>query len=217
MNRLVFIIATVILKPLTLHAGITVNATTGIVESFTTTTTTPDLPAGTTFYFYEGSYNTVNAGPGVYHHTDTGLYTWPNSTALEYGNELRDMLITYENNNGYVSYDYMYYFWTEPGTNNGDTQYVYNVLGFNGSRPWTSQSIPDNDFYDDARDKDATTITPYNSPTYKLVYYSLVAPISGSSDATPTVPEPSTAIAMGLLGVVGFAGNRRRRRQVSAA
>ena len=32
-----------------------------------------------------------------------------------------------------------------------------------------------------------------------------------------TVPEPSTAIAMGLLGVLGFAGNRRRRRQVSAA
>jgi len=29
----------------------------------------------------------------------------------------------------------------------------------------------------------------------------------------PNVPEPSTAIAMGLLGVVGFAGNRRRRRQ----
>ena len=28
-----------------------------------------------------------------------------------------------------------------------------------------------------------------------------------------TVPEPSTAIAMGLLGVLGFAGNRRRRRQ----
>ena len=27
------------------------------------------------------------------------------------------------------------------------------------------------------------------------------------------VPEPSTAIAMGLLGVLGFAGNRRRRRQ----
>ena len=28
-----------------------------------------------------------------------------------------------------------------------------------------------------------------------------------------TVPEPSTAIAMGLLGVLGFSGNRRRRRQ----
>ena len=34
-------------------------------------------------------------------------------------------------------------------------------------------------------------------------------------DAT-AVPEPSTA-AIGLLGIVGFAGSRRRRRQVSAA
>jgi hypothetical protein len=32
---------------------------------------------------------------------------------------------------------------------------------------------------------------------------------------TSTVPEPSTAIAMGLLGVVGFAGNRRRRRSAT--
>ena len=35
---------------------------------------------------------------------------------------------------------------------------------------------------------------------------------SGSS-SSGAVPEPSTAIAMGLLGIVGFAGNRRRRRQ----
>ena len=32
-----------------------------------------------------------------------------------------------------------------------------------------------------------------------------------------TVPEPSTAIAMGLLGVLGFAGNRRRRLGVANA
>ena len=32
-----------------------------------------------------------------------------------------------------------------------------------------------------------------------------------------TVPEPSTAIAMGLLGVLGFAGNRRRRPGVANA
>ena len=35
--------------------------------------------------------------------------------------------------------------------------------------------------------------------------------------AAAAVPEPSTAIAMGLLGVVGFAGNRRRRRGVLIA
>ena len=34
---------------------------------------------------------------------------------------------------------------------------------------------------------------------------------SGSS-SSGAVPEPSTAITMGLLGIVGFAGNRRRRR-----
>ncbi len=35
--------------------------------------------------------------------------------------------------------------------------------------------------------------------------------------ASAAVPEPSTAIVMGLLGIVGFAGNRRRRRQESVA
>lgn len=30
---------------------------------------------------------------------------------------------------------------------------------------------------------------------------------------TTAVPEPSTTIALGLLGVLGFAGNRKRRRQ----
>ena len=55
-------------------------------------------------------------------------------------------------------------------------------------------------------DKNATG----EGPGHSYYFASLTAP-------TSTVPEPSTAIAMGLLGVVGFAGNRRRRRQVSAA
>lgn len=38
-----------------------------------------------------------------------------------------------------------------------------------------------------------------------------------SSSTSSAVPEPSTALVMGLLGIVGFAGNRRRRRQVSVA
>ncbi|OUT63364.1 MAG: hypothetical protein CBB71_00490 [Rhodopirellula sp. TMED11] len=38
-----------------------------------------------------------------------------------------------------------------------------------------------------------------------------------SLSTSSAVPEPSTAITIGLLGVLGFAGNRRRRGQVSAA
>ena len=41
----------------------------------------------------------------------------------------------------------------------------------------------------------------------RTLYYASTTAPSGN------VPEPSTAIAMGLLGVLGFAGNRRRRRQ----
>jgi len=44
-----------------------------------------------------------------------------------------------------------------------------------------------------------------------VVYYATL------DTSVSTVPEPSTAIAMGLLGIVGFAGNRRRRRQESVA
>jgi hypothetical protein len=38
---------------------------------------------------------------------------------------------------------------------------------------------------------------------------------STTAPQTGSVPEPSTAIAMGLLGIVGFAGNRRRRRSAT--
>ena len=41
--------------------------------------------------------------------------------------------------------------------------------------------------------------------------------LRASLTLTQAVPEPSTASAMGLLGIVGFAGNRRRRRQESVA
>ncbi len=39
----------------------------------------------------------------------------------------------------------------------------------------------------------------------------------GSGGGSGAVPEPSTAVVMGLLAIVGFAGNRRRRRQGSVA
>ncbi len=46
----------------------------------------------------------------------------------------------------------------------------------------------------------------------RLVIYASTEASTGG-----TVPEPSTAITMGLLSLVGFVGNRRRCRQGSAA
>ena len=58
-----------------------------------------------------------------------------------------------------------------------------------------------------------TVINPdATAPFTGFLYYYAILDTGGSS-----VPEPSTAIAMGLLGIVGFAGNRRRRRQESVA
>ena len=73
---------------------------------------------------------------------------------------------------------------------------------------------------------DAYTVTLYNVWTFNYGYIDADQPTNSSgtyywasttAPHTGTVPEPSTAIAMCFLGVVGFAGNRRRRRQVSAA
>jgi len=70
-----------------------------------------------------------------------------------------------------------------------------------GSATWTNNS-----FATMGLNPGSYTWTMTNSDT-------IVINISSSSN----VPEPSTAIAMGLLGIVGFAGNRRRRRQESVA
>lgn len=48
-----------------------------------------------------------------------------------------------------------------------------------------------------------------HDPPIDLLYASL--------DTGGNVPEPSTAVAMGLLSILSFAGNRRRRRQESVA
>ena len=60
-------------------------------------------------------------------------------------------------------------------------------------------------------DEDGYWLDPVDEPGLNIngveftFYYASLAPLP--------VPEPSTAIAMGLLSVLGFAGNRRRRRQ----
>ena len=57
-----------------------------------------------------------------------------------------------------------------------------------------------------------------NGPSSGKIYAFADNSLTFATDGTyigdwAKVPEPSTAIAMGVLGVLGFAGNRRRRRQ----
>ena len=52
--------------------------------------------------------------------------------------------------------------------------------------------------------------------THQGFYYDDIS-YSSAATSAGAVPEPSTAIVMGLLGIVGLAGNRRRRRQESVA
>ena len=77
---------------------------------------------------------------------------------------------------------------------------VLAYMAWNGGSGWTGGVNYSNVFNLDQ--------TSHNG---RIIYYAIID--TGDS----TVPEPSTAIAMGLLGIVGFAGNRRRRRQESVA
>ena len=64
-----------------------------------------------------------------------------------------------------------------------------------------------------AAQTNTTSTTQPIQGTDRVIYWA----IPGTPGTQSNVPEPSTAIAMGLLGIVGFAGNRRRRRRGSVA
>ena len=90
--------------------------------------------------------------------------------------------------------------------NNYDPNYVFPIFA-NGSSVDTyvvySIILPPAQWLKTSRNLDRSATNGIDG----LIYYATTTAPSGA------VPEPSTAIAMGLLGIVGFAGNRRRRRQ----
>ncbi len=67
-------------------------------------------------------------------------------------------------------------------------------------------------YWDSSGSGGAVSFNSGSTFSEQMVYSPNAFPVSYSA-----VPEPSTVIAMGLLGIVGFAGNRRRRRQESVA
>ena len=162
-----------------------------IVDSNGIVTEFTETTNSNTFTFYEGSYYT----------TQSTSQTTLNLTASEryyYGTNLGAALNSYT------------------GTTTLDTSVSYAV-----AESFASQQVTLYHTFYSAQSSSWGTIsaqTNWQNATSNagqpFYFASLTAPTGGS---TGSVPEPTTAIAMGLLGIVGFAGNRRRRRQVSAA
>ena len=155
------------------------------------TTFTPNT--GPNLYFYQGSYNDNSSL--VY---DTA----GNQSTL--ANEFGNNIATYNTSTPNQTVTYVFADLSVAPSSDPDKINVTHI--FYGSFGWSNTN--NSNFYPQKTD---TTADPGFTNTSKLIYWaSTTAPASN-------VPEPSTAIAMGLLGVVGFAGNRRRRGQVSAA
>ena len=187
MKRFIFTIVAVLCTVCT-QAKAGIVVENGIVISYTN--------SGTTYYFHTGS---------ISDHTD--LYEAPDSTtanAITF--DLRDAL---NSSTTTLSTAVEYAFRTPINDyilfENGSTTSIksYHLVTYDPTYPVGG---PQWDAYGEQK-PDASTSTRGNA----FYWATLTAP------PTSDVPEPSTAIAMGLLGVVGFAGNRRRRRQVSAA
>ena len=142
--------------------------------------------AGGTYYFYEGSYNDNS--------TIIKQFSWGSMESIlsEFNTDLMSTTNVPTGNPMYAfdkgeSAQYPDRFFGSVFGN-----FIFPV--YTWSRDLTEETHPT-----------ATTYS-YAGTTRPLYWASTTAPSSGA------VPEPSTAIAMGLLGIVGFAGNRRRRR-----
>jgi len=145
---------------------------------------------GNTYYFHQGSYNDVSNVVKTF--TDDNAVKFALDGLTEPGGILPRLDSTASAN----TTDYIYFF--AIGQPNASTISTYYIL--NPGSTWVQGST----------NAWIRTDTTYSFNGTKTIYWASL------SDPNSSVPEPSTAIAMGLLGVVGFAG-RRRRRQVSAA
>lgn len=169
-------------------AGIQVDATTGVITQWTTTTSYDNT---TTYYFSIGSYDSSNPQPTLIDENIAEVLS-------------RDLAADI---NAYTpsptpSTQYMYLFAWDVQSDTGDP--LVDTFGTYYAGVF-SQWVTDG------------SVPPLPLTTESLNGYTFVWATTTPPSTAGNVPEPSTAIAMGLLGVVGFAGNRRRRRQVSAA
>ena len=166
-----------------LFAGVVLDSN-GIVTKWTT-----ENGSNTDYYFYEGSYNDVASVATVF---------TPTNNAANIGGDLTNLASALQSN-GASNDGVIYVFAYDDGAHDPGDIGGYAVVKWAVINSWTTNDTND-------RNRTATTIDAFGFGAATIYWASTTAPSNG------TVPEPSTAIAMGLLGVVGFAGNRRRRR-----
>ena len=180
----------ILLFSLLTASTLTTPATAGIVVDVDGDIVWHNSADDTAYYFYRGSYNSASIPPEG--------FADPFTLANALRNDLNGMGV------GSIPYRSNTFTFAGPGspltpTNDGiAVRAVYYYQDAFTFGQWTVG-------YDTNIDPDGTSVGGLG-PFY---WASTTAPSGG------TVPEPSTAIAMGLLGVVGFAGNRRRRRSAT--
>ena len=150
---------------------------------------------GTTVYFYKGSAEAVDSDINLEDEPWWGSI----SLARAFTSELGGFLFSEPSSSStlYAQNDVEYKFAFE--YESADFITSHSVDSYFGTWDSTHYGDPFND---------KITDTGYSEGgTEWTFYWASTTPLNSSQ-----VPEPSTAIALGLIGIVGFAGNRRRRR-----
>ena len=144
--------------------------------------------AGETYYFYAGSYNDNSA---IIKQFPSGI------DAID--NIVNEFVTDLGSTSSILSGNPMYAF--DQGWNANTTKRVHNGVFEDNSTAgtWSASS--------NIETSPTETTRSFAGSTRTLYWASTTAPSNGA------VPEPSTAVAMGLLCLAGLAGNRRRRRQ----
>ena len=192
-------------------------ASDGVVDSWTNITQASSAPTPDEVLFFDGNFNSVQAVDDltdevwyletVDHSSPGDVYYDQGTIARAFADALASDLNSYS---GSVALDDRteYLFVVHDDSSGFQPINTINVIpaDFPPFGPLTWEVLDRSDSWE--RDQ---TDRPHNIwGNFNLVYIYTETASSGSS--APTVPEPGTAMALALLGIVGFANHRRRRR-----
>ena len=220
--------ATIVAILITLAGSLTqVSAGIVVENGFVKSATFQD---GTTVYFYDGSFSQADTAITTFGSTLNSEAWWGDpTTASGYAAELKEFIESYNDLTNTINTPFDPPSGTFSNAADGfayNPQYsfahfaeapfvVYKSVKYQGISTDLGPELGTGHWQTYDVGQDELSATNQNDDGW---YHNMLFATATDFSADPNaVPEPSTAIAMGLLGIVGFAGNRRRRRQVSVA